>query len=362
MKGNKRQKGTDSMKKRLLLLAVGLILLAGCASGGDPMEENNTFTQIDQERAKAMMARDDGHVVVDVRRQDEYDAGHIPGAILIPNESIGEDAPEALPEYDQIILIYCRSGNRSKQAAEKLAGMGYTNVYEFGGITDWTGEVVTAEEGQAAKSAVLTFSSFDGGGHEYTAEIEDPSVLTCTAVRDYGERDELEDGSPYRMIFTFTGLKPGTTTVNIYGRSPIIENDDASYTAVVDEELAVTLRAERAISTFFLSRSGEINYDSYRITRERDGYDVSVNDGEAQSIDRETADALMRIIDEYDVARWDGFDQSREHVLDGEGFWLEVTLTDGTRITAQGENAFPENYFPAMGRMQEVLDALSLES
>ena len=355
------------MKKALFLL-IFVLLFAGCSSDsahsgkeGDDMPKQG-YTQIDQETAKEMMAREDGHVVVDVRRQEEYDAGHIPGAILVPNELIGCDAPEALPDYDQILLIYCRSGNRSKQAAEKLAGMGYTNVYEFGGITDWTGEVVTAEEGQTAKTAELTFSSFDGGGHEYTAEIEDPSILACTSVRDYGARDELEDGSPYRMIFTFTGLKPGTTGVNIYGRSPIIENDDASYTAVVDEELNVTLRAERAISTFFLYRNGEINYDSYQIIREQDGYYVSVNDGEGQSMDSEAADALMRIIDEYDVARWDGFDESEENVLDGEGFWLEIALTDGTSITARGENAFPENYFPAISRIQETLDAVLPES
>ena len=90
-----------------------------------------------------MMAKDDGHIVVDVRRQDEYDAGHIPGAILIPNESIGTEQPEELPYLDQIILIYCRSGNRSKQAAQKLCNMGYTNIYEFGGINTWTGEILT---------------------------------------------------------------------------------------------------------------------------------------------------------------------------------------------------------------------------
>ncbi len=93
-----------------------------------------------------MMARDDGHVVVDVRRQDEYDAGHIPGAILIPNESITAKPPEALPELDQIILLYCRTGNRSKQAAQKLYAMGCTNIYEFGGINTWTGEIVTEKE------------------------------------------------------------------------------------------------------------------------------------------------------------------------------------------------------------------------
>ena len=91
------------------------------------------------------MERDDGHVIVDVRRQDEYDAGHIPGAILIPNESIGAARPEALPDPNQVILVYCRSGNRSKQASEKLAALGYANVYEFGGINTWTGEITTGE-------------------------------------------------------------------------------------------------------------------------------------------------------------------------------------------------------------------------
>ena len=83
--------------------------------------------------------------IVDVRRQDEYDSGHIPGAILIPNESLGTEKPEKLPEFDQVILIYCRSGNRSKAASQKLADMGYTNIYEFGGIIDWNGEIVTSE-------------------------------------------------------------------------------------------------------------------------------------------------------------------------------------------------------------------------
>ena len=80
-----------------------------------------------------------------MRRSNSISCGHIPGAICIPNESIGTEPPEELPDFDQIILIYCRSGNRSKQAAQKLFDMGYINVYEFGGINDWTGEVVTKE-------------------------------------------------------------------------------------------------------------------------------------------------------------------------------------------------------------------------
>ena len=106
------------MKKNLILVFLLLLVFtAGCSSSGsaaDTEKSSQTFRQISQEEAKEMMAKDDGHVVVDVRRQDEYDAGHIPGAILIPNESIGCDSPEALPDYDQIILIYCRTGNRSK--------------------------------------------------------------------------------------------------------------------------------------------------------------------------------------------------------------------------------------------------------
>lgn len=135
------------MKKNLILVfLLILVFTAGCSVSGpavDTEKSSPAFHQISQEEAKVMMAKDDGHVVVDVRRQDEYDAGHIPGAILVPNESIGCDSPEALLDYDQIILIYCRSGNRSKQAAQKLASMGYTNIYEFGGITTWTGDVVT---------------------------------------------------------------------------------------------------------------------------------------------------------------------------------------------------------------------------
>ena len=138
---------TETLMNWIVLIVLLLtVFTAGCSASGPAAGTETSspgFHQISQEEAKEMMAKDDGHVVVDVRRQDEYDAGHIPGAILIPNESIGCDSPEALPDYDQIILVYCRSGNRSKQAAQKLASLGYTNIYEFGGITTWTGDVVT---------------------------------------------------------------------------------------------------------------------------------------------------------------------------------------------------------------------------
>ena len=150
------------MKKYFITIIVAIMLvLAGCSCSKeadnsantstltsvneekkDMTEKNKTYKQISQEEAKEMMKKDDGHIIVDVRRQDEYDSGHIAGAVLIPNESIGTSQPEQLKDLDQIILVYCRTGNRSKQAAQKLADMGYTNVYEFGGINTWDGDIV----------------------------------------------------------------------------------------------------------------------------------------------------------------------------------------------------------------------------
>ena len=101
-----------------------------------------SYKSITQEEAREMMKRDDGHVIVDVRRLSEYTTGHIEGAILIPNESITTERPAKLPDLNQIILVYCRSGNRSKQASQKLGDMGYTQVYEFGGINTWAGPIV----------------------------------------------------------------------------------------------------------------------------------------------------------------------------------------------------------------------------
>ena len=210
---------------------------------------------------------------------------------------------------------------------------------------------------EGGQGAVLRFSSFDGGGHAYTVEIEDPSVLACEGERDYrGEDPELVDGASFDQLFRFTGLMPGQTTVNVYGRSPILENDDRAYAATVDDALNVTLEPLRAVSTFYLYRSGEIYYDSWHITREPGGYRVSVSDGEAQGIDGASVEALMGVIDKYGLERWDGFDESTPYVLDGEGFWLEFTLTDGTRVQARGDNAFPEDYFPAMGEIWQILE------
>lgn len=142
------------MKKRTLLMAMLLLLLTACGfDAGQVMDGDgmlNHYTQISVDEAKRMMAEDDGHLIVDVRTREEYEAGHIPGAICVPNESIADEPPEALPDQQQILLIYCRSGRRSKEAAQKLFDMGYVHVYEFGGILDWDGEVVTEDSDTSA--------------------------------------------------------------------------------------------------------------------------------------------------------------------------------------------------------------------
>jgi rhodanese-related sulfurtransferase len=121
---------------------MGVLAVLLCACGASQA----SYQQISQDEAMQMMEDESGYIIVDVRRPDEFNEGHIPGAINIPNEEITDKMPPALPDKDQMLLIYCRRGNRSKEAAQKLADMGYTNVYEFGGIETWTGDVVTEEQ------------------------------------------------------------------------------------------------------------------------------------------------------------------------------------------------------------------------
>ena len=99
------------------------------------------YTSIDMETAKGIFETEGDYMILDVRRADEFADGHIPGAINVANEDIQDVEPDELPDKNQTIYVYCRSGNRSKQAASKLAAMGYTNIIEFGGIMDWTGEI-----------------------------------------------------------------------------------------------------------------------------------------------------------------------------------------------------------------------------
>ena len=130
--------------KKLLPIFITALLLVGCAV---PAEQEISYRQITMDEAVAVMEEEEGYIILDVRTAAEFDEKHIPGAINIPNEAIGTDAIPELPDKDQLILVYCRSGNRSKQASEKLVKLGYTNVVEFGGIIDWPGETETNEGG-----------------------------------------------------------------------------------------------------------------------------------------------------------------------------------------------------------------------
>ena len=123
--------------KKLLFLLLGVMLLTACGQTAETVQEA-VFVSITAEEAKEIMDTGDGFVILDVRTQEEYDEGHVPGAILIPNTEIENRAEEELPDKAQLILVYCRSGRRSKLAAQILADLGYTNVKEFGGIIDWS--------------------------------------------------------------------------------------------------------------------------------------------------------------------------------------------------------------------------------
>ena len=130
------------MKKIFTLLCIGIIVCFTLSCGGkNDMKNENTYEQITQEEAKKIMDEQEGYVIVDARTQEEFETGHIPNAICIPNETISENVVEQLPNKDQLILIYCRSGNRSKKAADKLVQLGYTNIKEFGGIITWPYEI-----------------------------------------------------------------------------------------------------------------------------------------------------------------------------------------------------------------------------
>ena len=125
--------------KRMIPLLLSLLLLAGCGRN----TADSAYQQITQEDAKEMMDTQEV-IILDVREQAEYDSGHIPGAVLLPVGTIDETtAAEAIPEKDSTVLVYCRSGNRSKTASSTLAELGYTNIYEFGGINTWPYETET---------------------------------------------------------------------------------------------------------------------------------------------------------------------------------------------------------------------------
>lgn len=127
------------MKKYIAIL-LSLLLLVGCT---EQSNQEKTYRQISMKEAITMMNEESGYLIIDVRTLEEFNEKHIPNAINVPNESISTEEIPELPDKDQLMFVYCRSGNRSKQASEKLVALGYTNIVEFGGINDWPGETIS---------------------------------------------------------------------------------------------------------------------------------------------------------------------------------------------------------------------------
>ena len=121
----------------LLILMLGIVVFAVPHAGA------SGYRQITMQEAIDMMDSESDYIILDVRTPAEYEGGHIPNAVNVPNETIGQSEIDELPDKGQLILVYCRSGNRSKQASSKLAALGYTNIVEFGGINAWPGEIIT---------------------------------------------------------------------------------------------------------------------------------------------------------------------------------------------------------------------------
>ena len=126
--------------KKLVFLLLAVMLLTACGQDKEN-DQGAVYVSITAEEAKQIMDSEEGYIILDVRTQEEYDQGHIPGAIVISHEEIAEKAEKVLTDKDQLILVYCRSGRRSKIAEEALVELGYTNIKEFGGIIDWPYEV-----------------------------------------------------------------------------------------------------------------------------------------------------------------------------------------------------------------------------
>ena len=127
--------------KKMMPILLSVLMLTGCV--GTSNHQTNTYRRITMDEAAKMMEKETEYIILDVRRPDEFAAGHIPNAINVPNETIGTAEIPELPDKNQLIMVYCRSGRRSKEASEKLVKLGYTNIVEFGGILDWKGDIIS---------------------------------------------------------------------------------------------------------------------------------------------------------------------------------------------------------------------------
>lgn len=246
--------------KGLIILAIctaAALIFAACSAKETTSEDSSstvdTYKQISQQEAAEMMKKEDGHIIVDVRREDEFAESHIPGAICIPNETIDTEMPKELPDKEQIILVYCRSGRRSKEASQKLFDIGYMNVYEFGGIIDWTGEIVY--------------------GDESSEEIQDmePMPIFCIRINDRTFSVSTESNSSTDEFIKKLSADPLTLTMSDYGgfeknaKLPyeLPRNDEDMVTKAGDIILyqGDTLAIYYGENSYSLTKLGHINGD-----------------------------------------------------------------------------------------------------
>ncbi len=209
-------------KKLIVFLAFCLAAVTGCSAKDEPSVVQNAFHSITADEAKQMMETEENYMIVDVRTQQEYDDGHIPDAICIPNEEIGETMLAELPDKNQILFVYCRSGRRSKEACEKLNRIGYTNVYDFGGIQDWKG-VIVKEDTESIDDAIQPVATLvlEINGKQFYPELEDNSSARAffeklesdsltVEMHDYGNFEKVGD-LPWSLPTTDTNIttEPG---------------------------------------------------------------------------------------------------------------------------------------------------------
>ena len=214
------------MKRLLILLSLlllsSLLLLTACEKQPEPPPEGDGtvrepgYQQITQEEARRMMASLEDCILLDVRRQDEFDEGHIPGALCLPNEEIGTQPPALLPDREQTILIYCRSGRRSKEAAQKLADLGYSRVYEFGGILDWSGEIEKEESGDLTAQNTPPAETASPEAPDFAEAIRPrPMLLIRVGGRTFYA--SLEDNSSARALTEELSKAPLELEMRDYG-------------------------------------------------------------------------------------------------------------------------------------------------
>lgn len=283
------------MKRKGLLigLLMGILTLAACCATGCGAKGSDTdgsmaveddmgkaeAKKITADEAHNMMQKDDQLVIVDVRTEEEYTEGHVPGAILIPNETIGDTPPAELAVKNAKILVYCRSGNRSAQAAKKLVDMGYTDVYDFGGITDWTFEIEQGKPMSAMKKegTLSSFSSYNLSGKSVDETVFADHKLTMVNIwatfcgpclrempdlgqlaKDYGDKDVQIVG----MVTDVTMNKDGSFNAeDVMKANKIIKETGADYTHLLPTQDLIKAKLGKVNSvptTFFVDHTGKV--------------------------------------------------------------------------------------------------------